>query len=185
MIDRKRPRHRRAAAARRGTLPVMSPAPAVRWLVPCALALTGCPGDDAAATDAGVDASPTCLEANEHSDLPWLQEKVFTPQCSNFGPCHRGTASMAKNLNLEAGRTRAALVDVASMTVPSWKLVTPGDPARSFLMVTLGQYPSPTANLVTMPFNSPLLCREKRDAIERWIAAGAPETAVDAGIDGP
>lgn len=166
----------------------MSSAAVVRWLVPCVLAAAaGCPADDAAATDAGVDASPTCLEAAGHSDLPWLQEKVLTPQCSAFSACHKGAAAQAGNLSLEAGQSRGELVNVASVRFPAWKLVVPGDATSSYLMVVLGQFPGPLDDRIgTMPFNSALLCREKRDAIQRWIEGGAAETApVDAGIDGP
>jgi hypothetical protein len=45
-------------------------------------------------------------------------------------------------------------------------------------MVILGEFPGPPGMIDplvgTMPSNSPLLCQEKRDAIERWINAGAP-----------
>lgn len=60
------------------------------------------------------------------------------------------------------------------MLFPSYDRVVPGDPQRSYLMVILGHVPGPLApNVGTMPYNEPLLCAEKRQAIERWIAAGA------------
>jgi hypothetical protein len=41
-----------------------------------------------------------------------------------------------------------------------------------------------TKDVGPMPQNSPLLCKEKRDAIQRWIEAGAPDNpAVDGGLD--
>jgi hypothetical protein len=46
--------------------------------------LASCGGDDGNG-DGGVDAiSASCMEATMHSDLSWLQEKVFTPSCSAF-----------------------------------------------------------------------------------------------------
>lgn len=146
-------------------------------------ALGACPADDV--TDA--DASPSCVEARNHADLEWLQRKVFTPSCANFTACHSGSASQAGGLNLEDGRTHDALVDVPSSRFPEWKLVVPNQPSMSYLMVVLGQYPGPLdQDIGTMPYNSPLLCKDKRDAIERWILAGAPETSpVDAGVDAP
>jgi hypothetical protein len=138
------------------------------------VALFGCGGDDAA-PDAGIDASPACAEALTHSDLAWIQEKVFTPQCSGFNACHKGAATMAGGLSLEAGMARGEMVGIASTRFPTQTLVVPGNPAASYLLVAVGQYPGMIdPRIGTMPFNSPLLCREKRDAIERWIVAGAP-----------
>ncbi len=155
-------------------------------LVVAALAapLAGCPSDDVVGD---IDASVSCLAATRHDDLPWIQDNVLTPSCSNFTSCHKGTASMAGDLSLETGRSHAEMVGVASKQFPAWTLVVPGDPMHSYLMVALGQYPGPLDPRVgTMPFNSRLLCKQKRDAIERWILAGAPETSpVDAGVDGP
>lgn len=145
--------------------------------------LAGC-GDDGPATDA--DASPQCAEATLHADLDWIQTNVFTPSCSNFTSCHKGAATQAGGLNLEVDRAHDAMVNVPSTGFPTWKLVIPGDAANSYLMVAVGQYPGPLDPRVgTMPYNSRLLCREKRDAIERWIAAGAPATASVAGATPP
>jgi hypothetical protein len=136
------------------------------------LLLAACPADD----PGSPDASPSCVEAETHSDLAWIQEKVFTPGCASFTACHQGTASQAGGLNLEAGRSRAAMVGVPSTRFTDWTLVVPSQPATSYLMVVLGQYDGPLDSRIgTMPYNSRLLCKEKRDAIERWIAAGAPD----------
>lgn len=146
--------------------------------------VAGCSDD---ADPADIDASPSCIEATTHADLEWLQPNVFTPGCSNFVSCHKGAATQAGGLTLEAGRTQAALVDKPSTRFTAWNLVVPGDAVHSYLMVVLGQYPGPLDDRIgTMPFNSRLLCREKRDAIERWIMAGSPATSpVDAGVAAP
>ncbi|HVV81787.1 MAG TPA: hypothetical protein VHE35_01865 [Kofleriaceae bacterium] len=149
------------------------------------LALAGCPAGDDATAD--IDASPQCEAAKQHSDLAWIQENVFTPSCSNFTACHQGAASQAGGLDLSPGHAHDALVNVTSQQFPTWKLLVPGQPMMSYIMVALGQYEGPLDPRVgTMPYNSRLLCQEKRDAIERWIAAGAPaDSPVDAGVDGP
>ena len=111
-------------------------------LVAAALApsLAGCPADDVVGD---IDASVSCIAATHHDDLPWIQDNVFTPSCSNFTSCHKGSASMAGDLSLETGRSRAELVGVPSKQFPTWTLVVPSDPMHSYLMVALGQYPGP------------------------------------------
>ncbi len=148
-----------------------------------AMTTTGCSDNG---SSGGPDAvSPSCMEATMHDDLPWLQEKVFSPSCSGFSSCHMGAALDAEGLNLETGSTHAQLVGVRSELFPELVRVVPGDPANSYLMIAVGQYPGPLGKGGTMPLNNPLLCPQKRDAIERWIRAGATATpaAIDAGLD--
>ena len=147
------------------------------------LALAACSDD---AGDGGADASVSCVEATSHADLDWIQDEIFEKGCSSFQSCHKGAARQAGGLNLEEGRSHAALVGIPSTRFTTWQLVVPNQPAESYLMVALGQYPGPLEPRIgTMPFNSGLLCKEKRDAVERWILAGAPPEvdAVDAGVD--
>lgn len=134
--------------------------------------LTGCGGGgDAAEPDAKTVTDP-CDEAANHSDLAWIQEKVLSPSCAAFDDCHRGAASNAGGLNLEAGMAQMNLVDQPSDLFPDWKLVVPGDPASSYLMVILSGEGGPIdPEIGTMPYNSGLLCEEKIDAISRWITA--------------
>lgn len=141
------------------------------------LAITGCGGDDGGS---GIDAglSPSCQEALTRSDLAFIQQRIFQPSCANFSDCHQGRATDAAGLNLEEGQSRANLVDVDSTLFPQFKLVAPGRPRESYLLIILGHYPDlmqfidPDSG--PMPYNSPLLCQPKREAIERWIMAGAP-----------
>ena len=148
-----------------------------RHLVPAALALlggaAGCEvGDQAAAGPA--ESSPACLEAVDHSDLEWIEDNVFAPGCAAFSACHQGSAPSAGGLDLEKGRAADNLIDAPSKVAAGMQLVTPGDPENSYLLVILGQYgaddPRIDASIGTMPPNGELLCEEKRDAIERWIA---------------
>jgi hypothetical protein len=125
-------------------------------------------GPDAMRADAAI--SPACLEAENHADLEWLQDNVFTPSCAAFAACHQGAANAARGLNLELGNTEGNLLGVESVGFPGEILVVPGDPGSSYLMVAVGSYPGELSNFGTMPPNNPVLCIQKRQAIERWIA---------------
>lgn len=140
-----------------------------------------------------VDAAPSaaCLEAENHSDLQWLEQEVFAKSCSAFSVCHQGAAQSAGGLNLEPGNVQRNLVDQPSLAFPSKILVVPGDPDASYLMVLLGSRQGELPEAGTMPYQNPLLCKQKRDAIERWITAlanpdaGVPDgdaAVTDAGI---
>ncbi len=141
-----------------------------------ALLLFAC-GDDA---PTGPDAEPpdaapptaSCLEAETHSDLEWIQREILNKSCSSFSVCHMGAAASAGGLNLESGMSEAAMVGVDSINITDWKLVVPGDPDNSYLMVILGDIDGPlTEDVGTMPFNNPILCQRKRDSIRRWITS--------------
>lgn len=135
-------------------------------------------GDDA--PDAGP--SPSCLEAVNHSDLDWLEDNVFTPSCSKFTACHKGRALSANEVNLEKGNVETALVNVAHTEFANETLVVPGSPETSYLMVLLGDRTGTLNEAGTMPFNNPILCKEKRDAIARWITNLGNQGTVDAGV---
>jgi hypothetical protein len=152
----------------------------LRWLVPLVL-VAGCSGGP----EGPPDANPFCLEANEHSDLEWIQENVFTPSCSRFTACHQGRANDAAHLSLEEGKTIDETVNVESELFPEFDIIVPGDPENSYLMIILGHFPGPIKeDTGTMPYNSPLLCEEMRNAVQRWIENGATDgTSPDAGVD--
>jgi len=156
----------------------------VSVLLSTILACGGGEGGD----DTQVDAlSASCMEAVQHSDLAWLQEKIFTPSCSAFSACHKGAALEAGGLSLEPNQTIAQTVGVDSEMFPQYKRIVAGDPASSYMMIILGEYPGMLdPDVGTMPYNNPKLCQEKLDAVERWIMAGATATTpVDAGVDAP
>ncbi len=151
----------------------------LRFLLPVSVVLFVHCSDTAPSADAppAVDAPPSavCLEANDHSDLAWIQDKIFTPSCSGFSACHKGAAREAGGLNLEAGNSRTNMVGKASGLFPQFQLVKPNDAANSYLMIVTGHVAGPIneAKGGRMPFNSAKLCNEKLRAMERWIAAGA------------
>ena len=128
-----------------------------------------------AAVDPLPDAppSPNCLAATEHSDLAWIQERIFTPTCSAFAACHSDGDDPAAGLRLTAALSHDSLVGQPSSLFPSRTLVTPGSPEDSYLLVVLGSLDGPLPDAGTMPPNNPILCVEQRDAIARWITAGA------------
>ena len=136
------------------------------------LAAANCSGGDSSA-DAMPD--PLCIEADQHSDLDWLQDNVFTKSCSQFSSCHMGNAPSAGDLNLEKDMLEDNVVNVESDLAPGMDIVEPGSPADSYMMVILGEFgtddPRIDASVGTMPYNNELLCSQKRAAIGRWIAS--------------
>lgn len=148
-----------------------------RLLVAFGLFFIGCGGDDGGNQDAGIDAlSPSCREALDHSDLTWIQDRILQPSCAGFTACHMGLAPDAGGLSLERGQSHRQLVGITSDLFPQFKRVVAGDAPNSYLMIIVGQYTGPIDAMAgTMPYRSTLLCKEKRDALERWILAGAPD----------
>lgn len=154
----------------------------------------------AAPGDSSVDAPVTgsCLEATMHSDLAFIEDKIFRQSCI-FSGCHNGDSDEAGQIDLrppgagmppapgEPGRSAMFLVDVASKLDPAHKLVVAGAPNQSYLLMMLQHIPPeqmmpptspPDPEIGFMPLNTggAPLCVQKRDAIQRWIAAGAPAT---------
>lgn len=133
----------------------------------------------------GVDAPPSaaCQEATTYQDLATIENKILRLSCI-FSGCHNGANTDAGRLDLRAGMAHASLVGVPSEIEPSRTLVVPGDPAKSYLLLMVGQIAPedadppgnlPPSEIGLMPQGTGgiLLCAEKRDAIERWIAEGA------------
>jgi len=118
-------------------------------------------------------AATVCDEARLHSDLAWIQANVFTTSCA-LGSCHHGSAVSAGGLSLESGLARGQLVNTASTSAASWMRVVPSDTTKSYLLVAIGAQSGPLPKDGVMPLGGSVLCAEKRDAIKRWIQAGAP-----------
>lgn len=130
-------------------------------------------GDAAALEPDAMEPLPAtlCEEATLHSDFAWIEAKVLVPSCT--ATCHNAENPYA-SLRLDAGLARGNLVNVRATSQSGWTRVVPGAPNTSYLLVALGQISGPLPELGYMPLNAPRLCVEIRDAIERWIAAGAP-----------
>lgn len=166
---------------------------AVREVAAALIMMLGAGCDTAIhATGEGPDAAITgkCLEAELHSDFPWIRDNVLKTSCSAFSACHQGTRP-AGRLNLTATQAYDQLVNVPAEE-SGWVRVVPGDPVHSYMLVKIGATPGPLGDGGLMPPNSLLLCPQKMDSIRRWIAAGAlPGPAapdggiIDARPDGP
>lgn len=129
-----------------------------------------------------------CTEAATHSDLAWIEANVF-PKCT-FSGCHNGAATDAGRLDLQPGKSFAALVNKDSeiATGPTLtgkaKLVVPGQPNQSYLLVMMQALPpaefsppldEPPAAVGYMPQGTGGVpsCCQKLDALTRWVMDGA------------
>jgi hypothetical protein len=150
-------------------------------LVGCRISLesTDTP-DSGAGRQCTISTSQPCMEAVTHSDLAWIESKIFVASC-NFSGCH-SSANDSGKLDLTTGKSHADLVNTPSILDPSRKLVVPNDLNASYLMLMLHDI---TPEMATppgatappngyMPKGSATLCCQKLDAVERWIMAGAP-----------
>jgi hypothetical protein len=125
--------------------------------------------------------SQPCMDATTHSDLAFIEQKIFAASC-NFSGCHDSATDSGK-LDLRAGVSHDHLVGVSSQIDGTRKLVVPNDVAASYLMLMLRDVAPamasppaspPPGNVGFMPQAAPTLCCQKLEAIERWINAGAP-----------
>jgi len=123
--------------------------------------------------------SQICMEADTHSDLAWIESKIFAASC-NFSGCHSSATDLGK-LDLTPGKSHDALVQAASLIESTRKLVVPNDVNASYLMLMLRDVapdmadpPGSNPPNGFMPKGSSTLCCQKLDAVERWILAGAP-----------
>ena len=146
----------------------------------------GCGGGPAGTVDApsSVADAPIpaiCVEAEQHSDLTWIQQNVFDKQCT-FSGCHNGAPDDAGKMDLRDGMSIASIVGVASHMCPTATRVIAGNSNGSWMMKMLGQVQDTTPpscaidqkiGLMPMDNMGELLCVQKRDAIQRWIDAGA------------
>lgn len=133
------------------------------------LALVGC-SDEAPAVDAGpMDAGPPT----------WASVQGILQRGCVFSSCHGGATaypSLGETVDYNA------LVGVTSREVPALRLVAPGDPAASWMMIKLDGTMSQRAECradprvcgVSMPQGVPILSRGERDLIRSWISMGAP-----------
>ena len=127
-----------------------------------------------------------CTMAESQQSLAWIETNVFALSCA-FSGCHNGTATTAGRIDMKnPGMSHDDLVNVDSMIETSRKLVVPGQPKQSYLLMMMRHFPpsemeptpavGPPGDIGFMPQNAggAVLCCQKLDAIERWIMAGAP-----------
>jgi len=135
--------------------------------------------DSGAGRQCTVSTSQPCMDAVTHSDLAWIESKIFVASC-DFSGCHSSATDLGK-LDLGAGKSHASLVGASSLLDPTRKLVVPNDLNASFLLLMLQDVkpematpPGTAPANGFMPKGSATLCCQKLDAVERWIMAGAP-----------
>ena len=147
--------------------------------------LTACGGGGTGTDDPTPDAavSMACMEATGYQDLTNIEEKIFKSSCI-FSGCHNGAATDAGRIDLREGMSHPKLVNVMSQIDTNYKMVSPGQPNQSFLLMIMGhiapadmmppatRVPDPPG-LMPQGTGGIILCAEKRDAIKRWITAGA------------
>ena len=132
-------------------------------LLVAALLWAGCGGDDSTVGPDEADGEGTLTEAT----LAQVSE-VFAVSCALSG-CHSGGEPQA-GLSLE-GDFAARIVGVTSGQRPDFKLVDPGNPDGSYLLIKVRGDDEIVSQ--QMPPGAPLPA-EQVEIIRAWIAAGAP-----------
>ena len=133
-------------------------------LLVAALLWTGCGGDDSTLGPDGTDGEGTRTEAT----LAQVNE-VFSVSCALSG-CHSGGEPKA-DLSLE-GDFAARIIGVASGQRPDLKLVDPGNPDDSYLLIKVRGDDEIVSQ--QMPPGGTLPA-EQVEIIRAWIASGAKE----------
>ena len=133
-------------------------------LLVAALLWTGCGGDDSTLGPDGTDGEGTLTEAT----LAQVSG-VFSVSCALSG-CHSGGEPTA-DLSLE-GDFAARIVGVASGQRPDLKLVDPGNPDSSYLLIKVRGDDEIVSQ--QMPPGK-VLPAEQVEIIRAWIASGAKE----------
>lgn len=128
-------------------------------LLAALLACTGSSDDTSATTPTGDPGTLTAVQA-----------ETFTPSCA-FAACHSAT-NPASGLDLTAGTSWGALVNVAAQDAPDEVLVIPGDSAGSYLVKKCSASPDIVGD--PMPDGSSSgLDAERLAHLIAWIDAGA------------
>ena len=132
-------------------------------LLTAALLWAGCGGEDSTVgpDESAVEGSRTEATLAEVSE-------VFAVSCA-FSGCHSGEQPAA-GLSLE-GDFAARIVGVASEQRSDFKLVDPGKPDKSYLLLKVRGDDEIISQ--QMPPGSPLSA-EQVEIIRAWIAVGAP-----------
>ncbi|ACG72206.1 conserved hypothetical protein [Anaeromyxobacter sp. K] len=103
-----------------------------------------------------------------------IAENVLVPRCATTA-CHSGNPPPTAPTSLDRELAYGQLVDVASMQAPALMLVEPGAPERSYLVLKLRGTAGDAGGVPTpMPTGDTLLDEAEIQAIEAWIAVGAP-----------
>ena len=135
------------------------------WLLlTAALLWASCGGEDSTVGPDGSDGAGQLTEAT----LAQVSE-IFAVSCA-FSGCHSG-GEPAGDLSLE-GDFAARIVGVDSGQRPDFKLVDPGNPDKSYLLIKVRGDDEMVSQ--QMPPGNPLPA-EQVEIIRAWIASGAKE----------
>jgi hypothetical protein len=120
-----------------------------------------CPKQRPVASGGKTGGGPVSFASNI---APMLAASCATPSC------HTGS-NPSEGLTLDADKSYAAIVNVPSLEVPALKLVAPGKPKASYLLMKVEGTASQGA---PMPLTGSPLSAGQIQQISDWIAQGAP-----------
>jgi hypothetical protein len=104
--------------------------------------------------------------------LSSIEATIFVPKCATSA-CHSGSPPASAPVSLDPGRSWQELVGVPSTEAPE-HLVEPFDPAASYLVSKVRGTQGQVGGLSQMPPAGEPLSEAEIQAIEGWIARGAP-----------
>jgi hypothetical protein len=133
--------------------------------------------------------SQNCVDAANASDFTFIKAKIFDANC--FGSaCHEATGTAKLHFSKDVAQADAYAnlmgsdgMGYVSTIDPTRRVIVPGDPAASYMEMMIQRIApkdavppasAPPSNIGYMPQAGMVLCCQKLDAIDRWIAAGAP-----------
>ncbi len=122
-------------------------------------------------TGLGLSAMFTVSAPPQAVDYATQVQPIWTASCTGMA-CHDATQS-AEGLNLTAAASRVELINVTSGQCGAYKLVEPGFPERSYLVMKL-QGSGPCLIGTKMPKAAQSLPANQIQLVRDWIFNGAP-----------
>ena len=114
---------------------------------------------------------PEAEQENLTPMLSELQRSIFTPSCAVSG-CHVGSNPVL-GLDLSDGNSYANMVGVPSRETTGLKLVEPGQPENSYLVIKIEGGAGMMPGTMIMPLGRPALSDQAIEDVKDWIRAGA------------
>ncbi len=98
-----------------------------------------------------------------------VQDTILTPSCATNG-CHAGNTA-PHGLDLSSSQALANLIDVASVEIPGFDRVSPGNAIDSYLFMKVTGDARIEGD--RMPAFAPQLGADKLQLLQDWIEQGA------------
>ena len=114
---------------------------------------------------------PEAEHENLSPTLSELQSTIFTPSCAVSG-CHVGSNPVL-GLDLSDGNSFANIVGVTSRESTGLKLVEPGQPENSYLVIKIEGGAGMMPGTMIMPLGRPALSDQAIEDVKEWIRTGA------------